>query len=218
MLPRRLLVVAVLTLLSTHRMVGASPITYDFTGTLNQPVDGSKTFSGSLTINAIPTPAEMLGGGVAEDGTDVSLTVRVGGQVLNFINTPQNPNSVSFQAGVTPPNDRDFMPSVATFLVGGMNWGNTGNGPTSSFAMNIYSPPGVESLPANLADVSLVPNTSSVRISDSSGGSSQDSGGGLTSIEIVSSPEPSTLVVFAGLGIAVLVYRRHRLPRDRSAV
>ncbi|MHB1557617.1 MAG: hypothetical protein ACYC61_09070 [Isosphaeraceae bacterium] len=34
--------------------VRADPITYDFTGTLQQTVNGSRTFNGSLTINATP--------------------------------------------------------------------------------------------------------------------------------------------------------------------
>ena len=79
MLNRLSFIIAVSIVLSSQQIVGASPVTYDFTGTLNQPVDGSTTFTGSFTINANPTVNPVANPYVAEDGSDVSLSVNLGG-------------------------------------------------------------------------------------------------------------------------------------------
>jgi hypothetical protein len=102
MLNRLTLVLALWALLAPGT-AGADPITYDFTGTLTEPFNGSKTFSGTLTINGTP-PMSPYVPGVEEDGSDVSVSLSAGGQVLNFSNSPQNPLiSAMFSASVLPP-------------------------------------------------------------------------------------------------------------------
>ncbi len=207
MLNRLSFIIAVSILLSGQQIVGASPLTYDFTGTLNQPVDGSTTFTGSFTINA--NPAVNPGASwVIESGSDVSLSVNLGRQVINYVNTPQVPDSVTFGASVQPPMNESpgvaGVPLVEFYVGGGANGGKT------TFGMTFYSPGGVEQL-SNLRDVSLPLDTSSVYVTDSSGVSNQWSEGSITFIGAVSVPEPSALVVSAMLGIAAMVYRRFAL-------
>src|SRR5262249_16870704 len=140
-------------------------------------VKGSKSFSGSLTINATPTmaPGQSL---VTENGSDVSLTVIVGGQAINFVNSSQNPHAgVTFTADVVPTEleQPQGHPETEFFVTAG----NAGNGITGTFYMSFYSL-GVGILPANLASLPLDPEISSVGLSiGSSGGSS----GVVTSIE-----------------------------------
>jgi hypothetical protein len=60
--------------------VGASPLTYDFTGTFGQPLNGFTQFSGSVTIDGNPMVAPYGAvSTVSERGNDVSLTVNNGG-------------------------------------------------------------------------------------------------------------------------------------------
>jgi PEP-CTERM motif len=217
MLNRLALVVAVWVLVDTHRMVAANPITYDFTGTFQQPFDGSTAFSGSLTFNATPTlqDATLQGGGVAETGSDVSLTLNAGGQVFNFNNSPQNPTSSG--VSVFPSSPLGTLPSVELSF-GGRNSGAAGSGPAISFAVTMYDY-GVAALPySNLASLSFPAYTSSVQLQELTAGGaiSGGVGGALTSFEAVSTPEPSTLVVFAGLGLAALLRRRCRGARGRG--
>ncbi len=70
-----------------------SPITYDFSGVLNQPVNGSTSFSGTLTFDNNTT-----GNGWGGDGYGLGpgafgsspLTLNVGGQAFAFVN-PTSP-------------------------------------------------------------------------------------------------------------------------------
>ncbi len=217
MFHRLSLAIALSVLVSTPQVVLAEPITYAFNGTFKEPFDGSLTFSGTLTINATPTLGPGSGQlSVTENGSDVSLSLNLGGQAINFVNTPQNPYSnATFSAfvewnGASAENPSGY-PEVA-FTAGGVSGGVGGNGSTLDFAMTIYSP-SVSTLPANLASLSLPLDTSSFGITYFAEGATQitDTGGGvITSMEIVSTLEPNTLVVFAGLGIAALVLRRYR--------
>jgi len=111
MLNRLSFIIAVSIVLSSQQIVGASPVTYDFTGTLNQPVDGSTTFTGSFTINANPTVNLVANPYVAEDGSDVSLSVNLGGHTINYVNTPQLSDSATFQLTWYSPS------SVQSFFV-----------------------------------------------------------------------------------------------------
>jgi hypothetical protein len=214
MLNRLSFIIAVSIVLSSQQIVGASPLTYDFTGTLNQPVDGSTTFTGSFTINANPTvwssatvnpPDFPVMSGVFESGSDVSLTVNLGGQMINYVNTPQFPGSARFSLTTWSDlmNMSPGLPGLAgpfvEFTVGGV--ANGGN----FFSMIFECPGGGEQL-SNLRGVSFPLNTSYVTLYDSS--SNQWAAGSITSIEAVSVPEPSALVVSAILGIAGMAYRR----------
>jgi PEP-CTERM motif len=211
MLNRVALAVAVLVLISTPRIAVASPITYDFTGTLNQPVDGATTFNGSLTFNATPTGSEVpiAGYSVSETGSDVSLTVNVGGQVMNFSNSPQNPHiSLMVSADVEP---NQPLTTTEFSVYGGNDGGATGSGTTGTFFLSFYDV-GLGAVPSNLANLPLPVQGEDTELTVGS----SSSVGTLTSIEVASAPEPSTLAVFAGLGLAALVRRRCGRLRGRG--
>jgi len=206
MLARLSLAIVVSIALSTQRTAGASPITYDFAGTFGgQSLNGISQFNGSFTINGDPTVGSS--GSVAEGGSDVSLTVNMGGQVYNFVNQ-QNPVIVaSFTAGESPAwiANPTGPPQDEAIVSGAIQSGNS----LVAFGMSFYSPAAVDQL-ANLRNFSFPLGTSSVYVTDTSGGSYQEAEGTITSIELVSTPEPSTLAVFAVLGIAAMVHRRQK--------
>jgi hypothetical protein len=206
MFNRLALVLAVSVLVSTPRLVVADPITYDFTGTFSQPFDGSKTFNGSLTFNATPTTG---------DSSD-SLTVNVGGQVLTFSNSPQNPNvSLTVGADVEP---NTTTPTVEFSFVGSIE----GNDTSRTFGVTMYDY-GLGAVPSNLASLNLPLYTSTallqeITVNNSTGEVESVTGGSgvLTSYEAVSTPEPSTVVIFAGLALAAIVRGHRRGSRGRG--
>ncbi len=61
MFPPRSFTFAVLAFLAFQSTVQAGPITYDFSGTLTQPANGSSQFSGSFTVNANPPVIDYEG-------------------------------------------------------------------------------------------------------------------------------------------------------------
>ena len=81
--------VALSALLCFPQCLPASPITFAFSGTLLEPVNGSSTFSGFFTVNSNPNPQTGFSS-VTEQGSDVSATLNIGGQVIDYANTPQN--------------------------------------------------------------------------------------------------------------------------------
>ncbi len=205
MFNRLSLSVAALAVFGTQSTGLADPITYDFSGQFNQPFNGSTQISGSFTFNPNPT----LGGYsyVSETGSDVSITVNAGGQVYNFVNDPQNPftsatvNADVVPAQYSPPGESE----VEIAVLGAMESGNL----LASFGMTFYSPGGLELL-QNLRNFNYVLNTSSVSLQVTSQGTLEGGYGSVTSIELVSTPEPSTLALFAVFGIAAMVHRSLR--------
>ena len=95
MLNRLAFTAAMTVLISAPQLVMADPITYDFSGTLSQPADGVTTFSGSLTFNATPAGADVSPGGayVVESGSEVSLSLSLGGQHSTSQRTRHTPPS-----------------------------------------------------------------------------------------------------------------------------
>jgi hypothetical protein len=189
--------------------LGASPITYDFAGTVSQPVDGSSQFSGSFTIDSVPNvPVATPGGSgsvVGEDGAAVSVTVHIGGQTLTYFNTAQNAENVFFSAGYggtieVPP---------APMSVGFELTAQSDAGHQAGFRLDFARSAGnfdVSEL-ANLASPSY---SSSVAVSIDPGGQGQEIQGSLASIELVSAPEPCTLAVFGLMALAGLAHRGSR--------
>ncbi|MGP0068330.1 MAG: hypothetical protein ACLQGP_32630 [Isosphaeraceae bacterium] len=217
MLARAALVALISVACFTQQSVEASPITFDFTGNFGMASNGTSTpFSGSFTINGNPT---VTNGGpnpygpypyVSEEGSDVSLTVNMGGQVFNFANTASQPNNSMLLVEVQPtvpgtPN----TPLETEFLIKGSSMTLGAN-----FALTVYSP-GVAQL-TNLSSFNFNLYNASVEASDISG-VGYTFQGGITSIEIVSNPEPGTLAIFAVLALTGLVYqRRRRLSRGAT--
>jgi hypothetical protein len=186
---------------SAPQLALADPITYDFTGTLSQPADGVKTFSGSLTFNAIPTGADVSPGGayVNETKSEVWLSVTLGGQVFNFPNNSSSSEVGVFLERLPGPYDESAQPSVLF-----SEWASSDQ---LGFWMKFISP--ATSIPTNLATLSLPLSTPSVDIvTNNTGQGYVQSQGVITSIELRPVPEPGTLAIFAGLGVAALLRRR----------
>jgi hypothetical protein len=187
----------------------ASPITYDFAGTLNQPWDGSSQFSGSFAIDSIPdVPVATPGGSgsaVGEDGAVVSLTVHIGGQTLTYSNTAQNPTNLFLSAGEwgtiqVPPRPL----SVDVELAGQWDAGHQ-----AGFSLE-FSGSGGKFEISELANLASPSYSSSVTVSIAPGGQAQEIQGSLTSIELVSTPEPGMLAVFGLMALAGLAHSRFR--------
>jgi hypothetical protein len=194
--------------LISPQTVGASPITFDFTGALGpnvQPVDGSRQFSGSFTINGDPTvnPGSYA---VSEGGSDVSITLNVGGQVINFVNSPQSPNtSANFYVTQVTLQEKTGPVLEDEFLVSGV----TPSGSSTLYFNFSFFSPATDNQLGNLRNFSLPLDSSSVNLEVSSG-TFQGPLGTITSIQLVSAPEPSMLAVFAVLGIAAMAHGRRR--------
>lgn len=208
MLARRSLALAVLIVVVSQKSAGASPITYDFTGTFlqNGMVNGSHQISGSFTINSNPPPSSGLSPAI-ESGSNVSITINAGGQVYSFANTPQNPSVATFTAYEwlpgSPPNPMSSQPLIEYAWSGSMPSVN----PTLNFWMAFYDPGGIQSL-NNAMNFNYNLVTSSFDFGGSLLGSGQGGDGSITSITLVSAPEPSTFAAFTVLGIAAIVHRR----------
>ncbi len=215
MLLRLTLALAVSVVVGIPRIAAADPITYDFTGTLQQPIDGTTTFSGALTINGTPTeqgPPGDLVRMVTEGGSDVSLSLNLGGQVFNIVNSTQNPFTyVAFSAEGQDPSYSP--PDVLMSL-----WGAFNPSKAAQPVLDVYSTFYAfgTTLPDNLATLNPSPNGSYFSLQTDSPGSLNSTGtfGQYTSFDLVSTPEPSTLAIFAGLGTAALLHRRRSVRRD----
>jgi hypothetical protein len=234
--------VAAWTLLVIPSICRADPITFNFAGTLTQPMNGSNQFSGSFTINADPTAANIgfLGTNgqgilsfsptepqsnpverreIAEYGGDVSITVNVGGQTLNYVNTAQNPTLATFSAGAVQLGNNLTPNTPLTDLVS--VWGNSmtknaGNSFTNnSFALSFSATP--DTIFSNLAP-GQVANLRGFNFAALAGGVGGATAAGvpwsgrITSLVEAPVPEPSTLVVFAVLSAAAMGVRRVRKP------
>ena len=201
MLKRLAFAAAMAVLSSAPQRVVADPIGYDFSGTLNQPIDGVSTFTGSLAFNAAPTGADVSPGGayVNETGSEVSLSVTLGGQVFNFHgDDPSSPVGV-FLEKLPGPYNESAQPSVLF-----SEWASNSQ---FGFWMKFIS--STANIPADLSTLSLPLSTSSVDIVTNNPGEGYvESQGVITSIELAQVPEPGMLAIFAALGVAALLRRR----------
>jgi hypothetical protein len=209
MLARLCLAVVASIALVAPQAIEASPITYDFAGTLNHPWDGSSQFSGSFAIDSIPNvPVATPGGSgsaVGEDGAVVSLTVHIGGQTLTYLNTAQNPTNVFFSAG-----DRGTIEVPPPPLSVGFELAaQSDDGHQAGFRLD-FSRPGGNFDVSELANLASPSYSSSVTVTIAPRGQAQEIQGSLTSIELVSTPEPGTLAVFGLMALAGLAHRRFR--------
>ena len=83
---RRLVLITATMLLGIQQIASASTLTYDFTGTLDQPLNGTTTINGSFSFN--PHPYVQPGmSSVTEGGNDVSLTMHIGSWNLIYVNS-----------------------------------------------------------------------------------------------------------------------------------
>lgn len=213
MLARLSLALVISIALVAPQAIEASPITYDFTGTLNQPINGSSQFSGSFTIDSsnpnggggVITPGGS-GTVIGENGDQVSMTVHLGGQRIDFVNTPQGPNSARFEAIGGVAIEVPLPPMAAPTVV----FSVAGRALTSDqieFTLN-FTRPGTAPELADLTSFASSSYPSSVSVTGNWGGQSQATEGTLTSIEQVSAPEPTALVVFGAMALGAMALRR----------
>ncbi|MGC8640920.1 MAG: hypothetical protein ACP5XB_13715 [Isosphaeraceae bacterium] len=193
--------------------VCASPITFDFTGTGG--------VSGSFTINGDPTvpPGASLTGSpsnttlLTEGGTDVSLTVNpgqgLGWQVFTYSNSPSNPWGAQAFLSSGYPGPGNTTLALLTIL----GQASDPDGHYQQFRLGLLVPTDEASL-ANLRTFGLPLINPSQPWASSTWAYSTDSSlhasgsGTLTSVQLVSTPEPGSIVVFSTLAVAALLQAR----------
>lgn len=200
----------------------ATPITYAFSGTLDQPYDGSSQFSGRFTYD-----------------TDLPLNPMVlpYADWSYYSGTPANasepPLSLTFNLGNTPSSSFGTMQNIEMivthtqgdydgFYIEGQLLSNSGSGGQQSVFANIgmlndnsvQSGPFASTAPPlslNLASFSMGAQLD-VTISPGNGQGAAYVGT-ITSLVETSAPEPTSLLVFGILGAGL--WRRHRRASER---
>lgn len=128
-----------------------------------------------------------------------------------FVNNPQDPyTNVWFNVADVPAWEEDSR-GVPLYEVSVFGSTTGVNSYDCSFWMGFYTPGQVERL-SNLSDLSFLLASSSVDMGYPSGGNFRSGEGAITSIELASVPEPSTLALafFAVSGIAAMMHRHRR--------
>jgi hypothetical protein len=211
-LGRVLLAVIALAPIGARTNVVANPITYHFSGTFSDPrsgINGVNQFSGTFTIDGNPA---VYGQNVYESGSDVSMNVGVGGQTFNLANDPLKQDaSAYFSAGYIPlgASNNTFGQSVIDFNVSGAIQTATTQ---MTVSMGFYCPGGPAQL-GNLSSLSFPLETSSVYVTETSGQQGQWADGVISSIELVSTTEPGSFVIFSAIAVAAMA---RRTPRRRG--
>ena len=201
----------------------ATPITYEFSGTLDQPYNGSSQFSGTFTYdtdlplnpNVQPYPGWSYYSRVPVDPSEppLSLTFNLGNTPSSSFGTMQNIEMIVthtqggydgfyIEEGYSPNSVSGNAPSVFA-NIGMVNDNSIQNGPFTS-----TNPP----LSLNLASFSMGAQLD-VTISPSNGQGAAYVGT-ITSLVETSAPEPASLLVFGILGAGL--WRRHRRASERS--
>jgi hypothetical protein len=128
-------------------MGSASPITYDFSGTLSQPVNGSTAFSGTFSYDE--TSSGVSNGLLVTGYTTAHATLSAGGQSYefkNYLSTPWPPTSYEFDANSKGQGDN------FTFLGRyGVNTSSSDpNAPTAAMTIHLGDPTGTAFPPTYL--------------------------------------------------------------------
>jgi len=183
--------------------VSASPITYDFTGTLRDGfANGSTDFSGSFTIDGDPTL--QPDGSVDEKGSDVSITLNIGGQTYKYENNANT--EVELTVGTSPSwhDDPQSGPRQDGILLQAVD--HTGGASLPLFIASFYTPSSLENL-TDLRTLNFIPVAGHAAIGTPVYGGD----GKFTSITLVqNTPEPGAFVVFALAGVAAVVKLQRR--------
>ena len=219
----RLLFLAAFVMGGTASRVAASPISYEFSGTLAQPLNGSTAFSGTVSYD--PTTSGLSAGSFFSSSVGAHATLIVGGQSYEFVDhsfsAQGSPSTYQFDANSKGQGDNfTFNGPISASVVP-----NTAN-PTSSDAnaqgaamtLHLGDPSGTAfpSSSPNLPPLDLarfsVRDLSVTIIPPSPGGMNAIADpifvtGTINSLspEPQAAPEPTTLALFAmiGLGLAV---------------
>jgi hypothetical protein len=187
-------------------MAGASPVTYQFSGTFPQPVFGSTQFSGTFTYdtNLPPYPGAAQDATHAyyagADGTPIAMTLNLGTSGTNPLGTPTNSelvvtHSPSYDELNLDMTYRSSTGQTSYATVGLLNNNGVANGPFTSLAP-----------PSSLGVGDF--NMGTQLILNGTGGTSPTAVGTITSLSATTVPEPAALVVFAGLAAGLALRRR----------
>jgi hypothetical protein len=220
----RVLLLAVLVLATSAKHGTASPITYEFSGTLAQPINGSTAFSGTFSYEL--TTTEFGAGDLLTRSVGSHAMLNVGGKSFDFINysfTELGPSpTYTFDANSKGQGDNFIFQGDRGTIA-------SSSAPSSqSAAMTIHlGDPSGTAFPASGTSLPKL-NLSSFAIRDfsvtlnppassaMSAVARAESGGPVTgtittlSVEAQTVPEPTTLALFTLIGLGVAARRRLR--------
>jgi hypothetical protein len=194
----------------------ASPITYDFSGTLAQPYKGSSLFSGSFSFES--STSGYSGSSLVSGYAGASASLTIGGQTYQFQNVTTDSGSSQ-----TPNVWYQFDHNTSTgdaFTLLANNGVSTGAAasPGATMTIHLYDPTGTALLPTGSTLPSLDLNHFSIRqLSFSSASTSSGMLGTITTLQAV--PEPSVLafVTLVGLGLFLRRGASYRNARTSQA-
>jgi PEP-CTERM motif len=222
----RSLFLAALVLAGIASRGAASPIAYDFSGTLAQPINGSTAFSGTVSFES--TVTGFSNGNFFSSSVGAHATVIVGGQSYEFVDhsfsAQGSPSTYEFDANSKGQGDNfTFVGPISASVV------PSPTNPTSSDAnaqgaammLHLGDPSGTAfpssspNLPAlNLSSfsirdlsVTIIPPSPGGMNTDPTTASGTTVSGTITSLtlEPQAVPEPTTLALFAMIGFGVAV-------------
>jgi hypothetical protein len=204
----------------------ASPITYDFSGTLAQPYKGSSLFSGSFSFES--STAGFGGGKLVSGDVGASASLTIGGQTFQFQNimiedtgaaNAQQPVGVANVWYQFNHNNNGTGDSFDLHANNPVNAPSVGL-PSAAMTIHLADPTGTALLPSDLTLPSLDLSRFSVRqFGFSPSPDAPDMLGTITSLQAV--PEPSTLAFVLLVGLGVVLKRKpswHKARRQHANV
>jgi hypothetical protein len=194
--------VSALILLALPPAIQAGPMSFNFSGTLPSPVYGTSQFTGSLSFDSNP----IVSGGVGSEksavvtGSDISLMVDVGGHEIKFgsaeLSARQESQHGSFWDYVEVDGGLGNDPYLTGIRLG------FGPQPDTLFP-NVSAGVPIELRAFNFLDglpgVAVYYNSAASRAPAT-----------ITSFEPAPIPEPSTILIYAGMGVAAMISRHRR--------
>jgi hypothetical protein len=196
----------------------ASPITYDFSGTLAQPYKGSSDFSGSFSFES--STAGFGGATLFSGYAGAAASLTIGGQTYQFQNITIDYNGngqTQHPAGQLPKVWYQFNHNNNgtgdSFDLHANNGVNTGSVPLPAAAMTIHlaDHTGTALRPSDLTLPSLDLNRFSVRqLGFSTSSDAPAMLGTITTLQVV--PEPSALAFALLVGLGLILKRKALFP------
>lgn len=185
----------------------ASPISYAFTGTLDTPLNGSREFSGTITLASAPT---WISFGWPNTVVPADITLNAGGHTFEFSGRNPRTGMHELQGGLSPSwnwlSGQPRQDEVA--FLGSAALDSPGSG-HMQFGITSYAPSPKD--PSEPHTINFVTGTSSIYMlyDDNARGEHHVGGGVITSFTPIATPEPATwLVALIVGGAAALRLRR----------
>jgi hypothetical protein len=222
----RLLGAALVVLLTTPT-AKASPVSYDFSGTFAQPVDGQTQFSGTFTYdtslplypgaNQSATTHYYAGAPTDPNGTPIGISLRLGNDPTNVLGDPIGGTRyteliVTHSAAADEINVDAYFPTPPfthvdggwfRVTIGALNDNTQGPGPLTSL-----SPP---------AALNLGSFNNGIQFIFNSGGNGPVDVGTITSLTPTAAvPEPTTLAAFTILAAGLAAHHRWRATAHKA--